>query len=408
MALNQENVWKEITYLEKQILDYEKKASYLQKIENQLSNPYYISFQEDVSEIQRYIKDFNNISKVTELYTTLYQKIRNFNDQSKKMKEKLDNIPFTFILPEINDIQKLLSDPMRIDQAKEKITQISEEINTRNRIGFPIQLSQYNDIFLIGSGGFSYVYGAKRIKDGKRVAIKIPKTTDKQMGKSFIRELNNWVGLKHPNIVEIYDYNILPIPYIEMEICDSSLDKKKIPLDTLDAIKIIQEICEGIKYAHKKKIVHLDLKPQNILIKEGIIKITDWGMSKLITEHGMTTIGLSLPYAAPEQFSKKFGEKDQQTDIWQLGVLFYYLITGNLLFSGSDYVEYAEKITSKNINKSLKKNDIPIDVAPIIGKCLEKDKKNRYKTINQVQKDLKKLTNDIIQHCNKKNCTNLK
>ncbi len=136
----------------------------------------------------------------------------------------------------------------------------------------------------------------------------------------------------------------------------------------------------------------------DILLKEGTPKITDWGMSKIVTEHGMTTLGLSLPFAAPEQFSIKFGEKDEQTDIWQLGVLLYYLITGNLLFSGSDYIEYAEKITCENISKTLKKSDFSFGVTPIIRKCLEKDKKNRYKTITHVQKDLEKLRHNILQY----------
>jgi len=137
------------------------------------------------------------------------------------------------------------------------------------------------------------------------------------------------------------------------------------------------------------------LKPQNILLKEGTPKITDWGMSRLVTDHKMTTIGLSLPFAAPEQFSKTFGEKDEQTDIWQLGVLFYYLITGNLLFSGNNYNEYAEKITTKNINKSLKNKKKSVNIIPIIKKCVQKDKKNRYRSINQFQNDMKKITDKI-------------
>ena len=180
-----------------------------------------------------------------------------------------------------------------------------------------------------------------------------------------------------------------------MELCDSSLDKMNIPLEISDGIKIISEISNGIKYAHKKKIIHLDLKPQNILLKKKTPKITDWGMSRLLTDHKMTTIGLSLPFAAPEQFSKTFGKKDEQTDIWQLGVLLYYLITGNLLFSGNNYNEFEEKITTKNISKSLKNREKSSNVVPLIKKCVQKDKKNRYKSIDQFQEDLNKIKDKI-------------
>jgi hypothetical protein len=401
LSLNHEKVWKEITNLDKQIRDFEKKAEYLQKIENELTNSHYSFYKEDVIELRKYLKDINSIQKVKELYTKLFNKCTYFKTQSTKLKEQLRKLPSTFLKSDIENIERLLSNPSKLDEAKEKISQISKEIDARKRIGFPLELSQYTDIFLIGSGGFAYVYGVKRAKDGKNVAIKIPKTYNKNVGKSFIRELKNWIGLKHPNIVEIFDYNILPIPYIEMEICDFSLDKMKIPLETLEAIKIIRKISDGIKYAHKKKIVHLDLKPQNILLKEGIPKISDWGMSKFITEHGMTTLGLSLPFAAPEQFSNKFGEKDEQTDIWQLGVLLHYLITGNLMFSGSDYYEYAKKITGENINKTNKKGDISVGINSIINTCLEKDKKNRYKTITHFQKDLEKLSNNTLRNSKK-------
>jgi hypothetical protein len=397
LSLNHENIWKEITDLDKQIRDLEKKAEYLKKIEKQLANSQYSFYKEEVSELRRYLKDLNSFQKVKELHSELLNKFTFFKKQSIKLKEQLKNLPSTFFISDIENIERLLSNPSKIDEAKEKISEISKDIDSRKKLGFPLELSQYTDIFLIGSGGFAYVYGAKRVKDGKNVAIKIPKTYDKNIGKSFIRELNNWVGLKHPNIVEIFDYNILPSPYLEMEICDFSLDKMKIPMKILDAMKLIREICNGIKYAHKKKIVHLDLKPQNILLKDGIPKISDWGMSKLITEQGMTTLGLSLPFAAPEQFSDKFGEKDEQTDIWQLGVLLHYLITGKLLFTGSDYVEYAEKITNKNIDKSLKKSDSSFDISSIINECLEKDKRNRYKTITYLQKDLEKLGKNLIK-----------
>ena len=86
---------------------------------------------------------------------------------------------------------------------------------------------RYTESEFIGKGGFARVFKAKR-KDGKYVAVKIPISMDAMTGKSFITEMQNWTKLSHPNIVRLYDFNIMPIPYFEEELCDSALaDQKK-------------------------------------------------------------------------------------------------------------------------------------------------------------------------------------
>ncbi|MCX7220460.1 MAG: protein kinase, partial [Burkholderiales bacterium] len=97
-------------------------------------------------------------------------------------------------------------------------------------------------------------------------------------------------------------------------------------------------------------IIHRDIKPHNILIdSHGVPKISDWGMSRLIGSSATQTVaGFSLAYAAPEQVSpKRFGETDERTDIYQLGVVFYELVTGKLLFPGDDLAEVSNAIISK-------------------------------------------------------------
>jgi serine/threonine protein kinase len=176
-----------------------------------------------------------------------------------------------------------------------------------------------------------------------------------------------------------------------MEWCDKCMDDLETPIDVSTAIKYIFDISEGLKYAHKKKIIHLDLKPQNILIHKGTPKISDWGMSKVISEKGGTTIGISLPYAAPEQFSKKFGKKDEQTDIWQLGVILFQLVTGKIPFNGFDFEEYRSKIISDNISIPSKHSKNIEIINHIIEKCLQKKKSKRYKKIDNLQDDLKEI-----------------
>jgi serine/threonine protein kinase/tetratricopeptide (TPR) repeat protein len=255
----------------------------------------------------------------------------------------------------------------------------------------PSELSiNYKNIELIGQGGFARVFKAVKIKDNTQVAIKIPKSLDSATGKSFIRELENWTKINHQNIIKVYDYNILPIPYFEMELCTIDLNEysKNKNISLKDASFLVFNIAEGLKYAHSLKIIHRDLKPHNILLKDGIPKITDWGLSKVISQSTTTTQGGFTPYyASPEQINE--GEKNEKTDIWQLGVIFYQMITNQLPFDGDTVMEIGMNILNK-IPKSPKEINPEIDskLNNIILKCINKKSEHRYDSILQLQKDL--------------------
>ncbi|AXI24907.1 hypothetical protein CFE53_01510 [Methanofervidicoccus sp. A16] len=277
---------------------------------------------------------------------------------------------------------------LEVIEGKEDITPMGSSSNQKIlKTLHPQLLEKYVEIKYIGRGGFSKVFKAKR-KDGKEVAVKVPISIDESIGKSFLRELTNWTRLKHKNIVKIYDYNIMPIPYLEMELCDQSLADIEKPLDPERAGWMIFNIAEGLKYAHSKKIIHKDLKPQNILLKNGIPKISDWGLSKIITESSSTTTDrYHTPlYASPEQV--KGEDKDERTDIWQLGVIFYELVTGELPFKGDKFEEIAISIVTKEPRKPSEINPKAKEVEDIIMKCLEKDREKRYQSVMELQKDL--------------------
>jgi len=257
----------------------------------------------------------------------------------------------------------------------------------------------YEDFELIGQGGFAWVYRARRRKDGRVVALKIPKNLDTATGKAFLREISNWLHLKHPNIVELYDANVLPIPYLEMEYCDKPLSKLRKPVSIDEAVLIILNIAEGLKYAHSRSIIHRDLKPSNVLLKAGIPKISDWSLSKVMSESrsSTTTTSFTLLYAAPEQLSKsQFGHTDKRTDIWSLGVIFYELVTGRLPFDGSDLGEIMFSIIGKEPIPPSTINPEAKLVEPIIMKMLAKDKAKRYGTVEQLQNDLLKVFMEIL------------
>ena len=255
---------------------------------------------------------------------------------------------------------------------------------------FPAELtSVYEPIEELGRGGFARVFKAKRKRDGEIVAVKIPLSLDPITGKSFLREIENWTKLKHPNIVRVYDYNILPVPFFEMEYCEGSLERIPTPMKAKEAALLVFNIAEGLKYAHSKGIIHRDLKPSNILLKSGIPKISDWGLSKVLGKSGTTTTSFTALYAAPEQFSKsKFGPTDERTDIWQLGVIFYQLVTGKLPFESDDPFELMFLIMNGDPEKPSELNPEAKEVEPIILRMLAKEKESRYESAAELQSDL--------------------
>jgi len=260
---------------------------------------------------------------------------------------------------------------------------------------FPKELlEKYSDPQLIGMGGVARVFKAINNQNGGEVALKIPVQFNETSGKSFMKEIKAWEDLSHENIVKIHEVNILPVPYVEMEYLGSSLADLQKPLPPGDAARIIRDIARGLSYAHSQGIIHRDIKPQNILMTEdGIPRITDWGMSKVMGTGMLPTItGFSLSYAAPEQITPgKFGDTDQRTDIYQLGVVFYELLTAELPFEGDDISRVSVRILNDTPPPPSVLNPDARPFDGIVAKCLEKDPANRYQSIKGLMDDIEQV-----------------
>lgn len=259
---------------------------------------------------------------------------------------------------------------------------------------FPAELvSQFSQVRYLAEGGFMRAFSALNL-NGAPVAVKVLKSYDPYARKLFMTEAANWSVLQHNNIVKLLNYNIFPIPYLESELCESTLELEmnQSNIGVERAIDIVRQVARGIAYAHQRKILHRDLKPSNILLKGNVVKIGDWGLSKLKTERSSPIVGITLQYAAPEELSRRFGGADERTDIYQLGVLFYQLIAGMLPFIGEESQIIHEILESAPTPPS---NLRPIskELDTIILKCLKKCKEERYQNVEELLRDLNLVGN---------------
>jgi len=257
---------------------------------------------------------------------------------------------------------------------------------------FPPELrTRYYDPKFISQGGIARVYSARRRGDGARVAVKIPIQADEQTGKSLLREMSVWQGLDHPSIVRVTAANILPVPYVEMEYLPGSLEGQKTPLDPANAARLMASVARGLSFAHSRGVIHRDLKPANILLTAGgEPRIADWGLSRDEgVMDGNTLVGFSLAYAAPEQLDpERFGRTTMQTDIYQLGVIFYRLLTGRLPFPGESLAEVTRGILSGDILPPSSHSPQAAPLDGIVLRCLARDPKDRYRSMGDLEKDL--------------------
>ncbi len=258
---------------------------------------------------------------------------------------------------------------------------------------------RYQVIRLIGEGGMANVYLAHDIILDRLVAVKVLRgdlADDEKFVRRFQREAIASSSLNHPNIVGMYDVGEDNGNYfIVMEYIDGrtlkSLIKKRGALTLAEVMDIMQQLLDGVKCAHDSMIIHRDLKPQNIMIlDDGTVKITDFGIATALNNNELTqtnSVMGSVHYLPPEQANGK--NSTIQSDIYSIGIMMYELLTGKLPFKGENAVEIAIKQMKDEIpSVCLFNPEIPQSIENVILKACAKNPKNRYKNIEEMQRDL--------------------
>ena len=248
----------------------------------------------------------------------------------------------------------------------------------------------------IGQGGMGIVLKGFDRELNRAVAIKVLSPQLAVNGtarKRFAREAESAAAVMHPNVVPIYSVNKSPTrPYIVMQLVPGhslqSLVAEKGPLAPKDVVRVSMQIASGLAAAHKQGLIHRDVKPGNILIEHDVsrVMITDFGLARAADDAGMTQTGwlAGTPhYMSPEQ--SKGDELDARTDLFSLGSLMYFLATGREPFRGDKpYVVIQKIITKQPTPPAVVNSEIPVTLAEIIEKLLEKDPKHRFSSADEV------------------------
>jgi len=273
-------------------------------------------------------------------------------------------------------------------------------------------VSHYRILGKLGGGGMGVVYEAEDLKLGRHVALKfIPEnlTGDSKSMERFTREARAASQLNHPNICTIHgieDNN--GHPFIVMEKLDGESLKQCIsghPLETEKALDISIQVADALAASHAKGIVHRDIKPANIfLTPTGQVKVLDFGLAKLVhnvgtdsdgfvDENSLTAMGVipgTAVYMSPEQARSE--DIDFRTDLFSFGVVMYEMATGKKPFTGKNSLLTLDAVLhNKPIPPGELNPKVPVELEGIIGKAMEKDRKERYQSAAQMKADLQQL-----------------
>jgi serine/threonine-protein kinase len=265
---------------------------------------------------------------------------------------------------------------------------------------------RYTIIEELGRGGMGVVYKGEDTKLKRAIALKFlpPELTHiPEVHERFMREAQAAAGLDHPNICTVYEFDQAgETSFISMAYIEGWSLKKKIesgPLKFEEALGIAGQVAEGLSEAHKRGIVHRDIKSANVMVTErGQAKVMDFGLARvagstLLTKDG-STMG-TVAYMSPEQAQGK--EVDHRTDIWSFGVVLYEMLTGELPFKGDQEPSVIYSILKDRPEPITNlKTDIPVSIEQVVSKALEKDPDKRYQKIDELLDDLKSISAGIV------------
>lgn len=276
-------------------------------------------------------------------------------------------------------------------------------------------VSHFKVLRELGRGGMGVVYEAEDITLGRHVALKfLPRDVAQSSGalERFRQEARTASALNHENICTIYEVNEYEgQPFIAMELLEGeSLSERLLsrPLTNDQILDIAIQVADALDAAHRKGIVHRDVKPANIFITtRGRAKVLDFGLAKLAREHEKTAVATgatldspmltspgatvgTVAYMSPEQARGE--DVDARSDMFSFGAVLYQIATGRLPFDGPTSAVIFHAILEKNPPPPSELNpSLPLALNDVVLKCLEKDPDLRCQSAAEIRADLKRI-----------------
>ena len=266
--------------------------------------------------------------------------------------------------------------------------------------GAVFTFGKYEIVDELGSGGMGTVYRARDPVLDRLVALKTMFTggaLEEEARRRFLREARSVARLQHPNIITIFEFGEVDgRPFIAMELLEGlDLDQavQQGRLSDLGAkLRIIEQLCQGLDYAHSRGVIHRDVKPSNVFVlDDGTAKLLDFGIARIEGSTFATDKGVVLGtphYMAPEQF--KPDPIDQRVDMWSVGVILYELLTGARPFEANSVPSMIYKI----INKPLPPIDalargLPQGLVDVVERSLAKDRVGRFEGMEEMARAIR-------------------
>ena len=262
------------------------------------------------------------------------------------------------------------------------------------------RFGEYELLELIGQGGMGAVYRARQHNLDREVALKFlaagPWASDEFIAR-FRREAQAAARMQHPNIVEIYDTGVRDgLYFFSMRLVkgETLADRLRVkgPMDVKRAAAMMRTMAEAIDYAHRLGVLHLDLKPGNVLLDANDEPlVADFGLARRIDEGPSEHENISgtPSYMAPEQATAKANNIGPAADIYGLGAILYEMLVGEPPFRGRDVEDTLRHVLSDDPpTPRSKRHDIPADIDAVVLKCLAKAPADRYATARELADEL--------------------
>ncbi len=260
-------------------------------------------------------------------------------------------------------------------------------------------LGKYKIEALLGQGGMGKVYRAFDSQLNRSVALKFVRSDDGEILERFLREARNQARVDHENICKIYEVGELDgKPYIALQLVEGKpVNEVEHPLTLEEKVMIIRDVADAVQTAHAQGLIHRDLKPGNIMIRQGedgrwIPMVLDFGLARELAAPGLTISGMVLgspAYMSPEQALGDIGAMDRRSDVYSLGVTLYEMLSGKRPFPGNVTTELLiQVVEDEPLPLSQASTNLPGDLEKIVMKCLEKEPERRYDSARLLAQDL--------------------